>query len=74
MPGETRVAMLVVDDGRRTDLTPLQFAEEFQLHPQTVYIWIKERRIRAYRVGRLIRIPRGEVMRVREEGIPGPVK
>lgn len=61
--------MHVLADDRTQDLTVAETAQEIQVHPQTVYRWIAERRIRAYRIGRAVRVPWAELQRLRA-GLP----
>ena len=48
-------------------LTVAQFAETFQLHPRTVYYRIDHREIGHFKLGRGIRIPRSEVIRLAQK-------
>jgi putative molybdopterin biosynthesis protein len=45
-------------------LTPLQVAHELGLSDQTVYNWIKEKRLPATKVGRALRIRRSDLERM----------
>jgi excisionase family DNA binding protein len=52
--------------------SPAEVAAYFGVHRQTVYTWIREGRIRAFKLsGRLVRIPVEEVDRMRETGRQG---
>jgi putative molybdopterin biosynthesis protein len=45
-------------------LTPLQVAQELGLSDQTVYNWIKEKRLPAAKVGRALRVRRSDLERM----------
>jgi excisionase family DNA binding protein len=42
-------------------LTPAEVARELRVHRRTVYRWIKAGQLRTVKVGRLLRIYRGDV-------------
>ena len=44
-------------------LSPLEVAEQLGVSDQTVYNWVREKRIAATRMGRLLRIRQGDVER-----------
>lgn len=44
-------------------LSPLEVAEQLGVSDQTVYNWIREKRIAALKMGRLLRIRQGELER-----------
>ena len=44
-----------------------QFADVFQLHKNTVYIWISQCKIGHFKLGSDIRIPRSEVVRLAQK-------
>ncbi len=48
-------------------LTVEQFADVFQLHKNTVYIWISHGEIGHFKLGTGIRIPRSEVVRLAQK-------
>ncbi len=48
-------------------LTVEQFAEIFQLHKNTVYIWISQGKIGHFKLGTGIRIPRSEVVKLAQK-------
>jgi len=48
-------------------LTVAQFADIFQLHKNTVYIWISHGEIGHFKLGTGIRIPRSEVVRLAQK-------
>ena len=48
-------------------LTVSQFADVFQLHKNTVYIWISQGKIGHFKLGSDIRIPRSEVVRLAQK-------
>jgi putative molybdopterin biosynthesis protein len=47
-------------------LTVIQIAEEMGLSDQTVYNWIKEKRLPATKIGRALRVRRSDLERVIE--------
>ena len=48
-------------------LTVAQFADVFQLHKNTVYIWISQGKIGHFKLGSDIRIPRSEVVKLAQK-------
>jgi putative molybdopterin biosynthesis protein len=50
--------------GQDSYLTPLQVAEELGVSDQTVYNWIREKRLAATKIGRTLRIRRSDLERV----------
>ncbi|HEY5909224.1 MAG TPA: helix-turn-helix domain-containing protein [Verrucomicrobiae bacterium] len=49
-------------------LTIRQFAERFQVHPQSVWRWLKKGKLKGVRVGARWRISAQEFGRVEQEG------
>ena len=47
------------------DWTVNEVAADLRVHPVTVYRWVREGRIRGYRLGRSVRIHRGELERLK---------
>ncbi len=52
-----------------SDLTISELAEALQVSERQVRRWIDLEKVRAYRLGRLVRIRREELERVRTEGV-----
>ncbi len=50
-------------------LTPREFAAELNVTVSCVRRWLLLRRIESIRVGRLVRIPMGELARLLQEGL-----
>ena len=50
-----------------------QFADVFQLHKNTVYIWISQGKIGHFKLGSGIRIPRSEVVKLAQKTYRGAV-
>jgi excisionase family DNA binding protein len=55
-------------------LTCQQTAKLAQVSEPLIYKLIKERRIRAVRVGRFLRVPKAEALRICEKGTKGKEK
>ena len=51
----------MTDNKNRADSTVKDVAEEFGVHKNTVYDWVKERDVPHYRVGRVLRFDLSEV-------------
>ncbi len=48
-------------------LTVSQFADVFQVHKNTVYVWISQGKIGHFKLGSDIRIPRSEVVKLAQK-------
>jgi excisionase family DNA binding protein len=48
-------------------------AKELTLADKTIWSWIASRRIGAVRLGRAVRVPRSEVLRIIQEGTTPPL-
>lgn len=46
-----------------------EVASIFNVHFRTVYLWIRQKRIKAIRIGKRYYIPNEEVERIKKEGI-----
>lgn len=51
----------------KTYLTPQQVAESLQVTVNTVYAWIRDRKLRAFSIGKMYRIDPDDVQRFVEE-------
>lgn len=49
-------------------ITPKEFAETLSMHEVTVRKWIREGRIKSYKINNYRRIPESELQRLIEEG------
>ncbi|MFG1826743.1 helix-turn-helix domain-containing protein [Microbispora bryophytorum] len=48
---------------------PRQFAELFDVHVNTVYVWIRTGQLTVIKIGRTYRIPRAELSRLKAERV-----
>ena len=51
---------------REKMMTPQEVADWLQIHLHTIYNWIDSGKLKAYKVGRVYRIPEAEVWKVLE--------
>lgn len=65
----TKVNRKVKPDNQRRMISIQSAAEQYEISPRTIYRWIAEKRITAYRVGpRLVRLDSDEIRKRFETG------
>lgn len=53
-------------EDREKMMTPQEVADWLSIHVHTVYNWIESGKLKAYKVGRVYRVPEAEVWKVLE--------